>query len=240
MLFSAFCASILIYRHILKTSNIYYDNADPENASILGYNKAVMVLVGLTGNYGMGKSSVLGFFEESGAVTISCDAIVSRLLEDKDVIRRIREICGDEVVAADGGLDRKTVACRVFSDPEQRKRLEGFLHPMVFAEIDAAVDNRAYASRVVVVEVPLLFESSTERRFQKTITVHATDKEAVRRLKQKGVSRGKALARLKAQMPIEEKISRSDFTIDNSGNIDETKKQAGEIYKELMKLSRTS
>jgi dephospho-CoA kinase len=199
-----------------------------------------MVLAGLTGNYGMGKSSVLGFFERSGAVTISCDAIVSRLLEDKDVIRRIREMFGDEVVAGDGGLDKKNVACRVFSDPEQRKRLEGFLHPMVFAEIDAAVDNPDYTSRVVVVEVPLLFESSAEGRFQKTITVHTTDEEAVRRLKQKGVSREEALARLKAQMPIEEKISRSDYTIDNSGSIDETKKQVGEIHKQLMRLSRIS
>lgn len=117
-----------------------------------------MVFAGLTGNYGMGKSSVLGFFEGLGAVTISCDEIVSQLLEDKDVIDRIKGIFGDDVAGDYGRLNRKKVADRVFSDPEQRKRLEDLIHPLVFAEIDAAISNPDYADRVIIAEVPLLLK----------------------------------------------------------------------------------
>ncbi|MGC2062866.1 MAG: dephospho-CoA kinase [Thermodesulfovibrionales bacterium] len=199
-----------------------------------------MVLAGLTGNYGMGKSSVLGFFDGLGAVTISCDAIVGQLLEDKKVIDRVRVIFGDDVVGDNGRLNKKTVADKVFSDPEQRKKLEGLLHPLVFAEIDAVVSKPEYGDRVIVVEVPLLFESSAAVRFQRTITVHMSEEDAVGRLVQKGVSRGDALARLKAQMPVREKISRSDYVIDNSGSMEETKKQVEAIYRQLVSLSRIS
>jgi dephospho-CoA kinase len=198
-----------------------------------------MVLAGLTGNFGMGKSSVLGFFEGLGAVTISCDAIVSQLLEEKEVINKIREMFGDDVVREDGRLNKQTVAEKVFSDPLQRKRLEGLLHPLVFVEIDAAVSTQDYADRVVIVEVPLLFESAAASKFQKTITVHTSEEEAIRRLTQKGVSREEALARLKAQMPVSEKIRRSDYSIDNSGSPEETKKQVETIYGQLVSLSRT-
>lgn len=188
----------------------------------------------------MGKSSVLGFFDGLGAVTISCDAIVGQLLEDKKVIDRVRVIFGDDVVGDNGRLNKKTVADKVFSDPEQRKKLEGLLHPLVFAEIDAVVSKPEYGDRVIVVEVPLLFESSAAVRFQRTITVHMSEEDAVGRLVQKGVSRGDALARLKAQMPVREKISRSDYVIDNSGSMEETKKQVEAIYRQLVSLSRIS
>jgi dephospho-CoA kinase len=204
------------------------------------YNNFMMVLAGLTGNYGMGKSSVLGFFEGLGAVTISCDEIVSRLLEDKEVIDRIRVLFGDEMAGDDGRLNKKAVAAKVFADSGQRARLEGLLHPLVFAEIDAAAGNPVYADRVIIVEVPLLFESSASMRFQKTITVHTSEEEAVRRLSKKGVSREEALARLRAQMPISEKVRRSDYVIDNSGSPEETKRQTAAIYARLVSLSRTS
>ncbi|MBA4373453.1 MAG: dephospho-CoA kinase [Thermodesulfovibrio sp.] len=197
------------------------------------------VLAGLTGNFGMGKSSVLGFFEGLGAVTISSDSIVSRLLEDSTVIERIRKMFGDEVVSDDGRLNKKTVASKVFSDPEQRKKLEDLLHPLVFAEIDAAAGNPGYAGRVIIVEVPLLFESSADCRFQKTITVHTSEEEAIRRLSQKGFCRAEALARLKVQMPISEKIRRADYVIDNSGSTEETQKQVEAVYTQLVSLSRT-
>lgn len=147
---------------------------------------------------------------------------------------------GDDVAGDNGCLNKKALAGKVFSDPGQRQRLEGLLHPLVFAEIDTAVSNPSYADRVIIVEVPLLFESSAAARFQKTITVHTSEDEAVRRLMQKGISRSEALARLKAQMPVSEKIMRSDYVIDNSGSRDETKKQVADIYGQLVSLSRTS
>lgn len=203
------------------------------------YNNSMTVLAGLTGNYGMGKSSVLRLFDRLGAGTLSCDAIVSQLLEDKEVIAKLRLMFGDDVVGENGFLNKKAVAGKVFSDPLQRKKLEDLLHPLVFAEIDAAVRNPDYDDRVVIVEVPLLFESSSDCRFQKTITVHTSEEEAVRRLGQKGISLADALARLRAQMPISEKIRRADYVIDNSGSPEETQKQVEAVYTQLVSLSRT-
>ena len=199
-----------------------------------------MFLVGLTANYGMGKSTVLATFGSLGAVVMSADAIVGRLLEDESVRDRIRGMFGDDVIGDGGRLDKKTVASRIFSDPQQRKRLEALLHPLVFAEIEAAAGNPDYADRVIVVEVPLLFESSADLKFRKTITVHTSEEEAVSRLGRKGISREEALARLETQMPISEKIKRADYAIDNSNSQGETERQAGKIYRDLVSLSRTS
>lgn len=188
----------------------------------------------------MGKSSVLRFFKELGAVTLSCDAIVSRLLEDERVTAQIAGMFGGEVIAEDGHLNKRTVADKVFADPEQRKSLEDLLHPLVFSAIDAEVGKPACADRVIIVEVPLLFESSAAARFQKTITVHTSVEEAIRRLRQKGFSRAEALARMEAQLPVSEKLRRSDYGIDNNGSPEETQKQVAAIYQQLVSLSRTS
>jgi dephospho-CoA kinase len=193
-----------------------------------------MIVAALTGNYGMGKSAVLAMFRELGAVTLDSDRIVEVLLKQPQVIGRVNAIVGGDALAADGGLDKKLIARRIFGDTELRRSLEDYLHPLVLEKVEAFIDSIKDKELVVVVEVPLLFEGDYQGRFGKTITVHTTDETAIERLVQSGVSKEDALARLKAQMPVVLKIGRSDYVIDNDGTKENTQRQVAEVHRRLV------
>lgn len=187
---------------------------------------------GLTGNYGMGKSAVLSMFESLGATVIDSDRVVDRLLKRPDVLAQVRKALGDSVFDGEGRLDKKKTADVVFDDSGKRLLLEGILHPLVFEE----VERIAGGSRgPVIVEAALIFEGGYEGRFDKTITVYTDEETAIKRLQSAGVAREDAIKRLSSQMRIEEKIGRSDYSIDNGGNPEETLKQVRRIYGELLK-----
>lgn len=197
-----------------------------------------MVIVGLTGNFGMGKSYVLSVFRNLGAVTLDSDRIVEILLNEDKVIAQIKALLGPEVVTADNTLDKKAVAARIFSNPEARKGLEALLHPMVFERVEDFILRMKQKDRIVIVEVPLLFEGGYQGQFDKTVTVFASEETAIERLVNSGFSLVDAKARLTSQLPIEIKKERADFVIDNSGPKEETERQVGEIYKILIRESR--
>jgi dephospho-CoA kinase len=206
-----------------------------KNASIREkklYNTSM--IIGLTGNYGMGKSSVLGLFRELGAAVLDSDEIVSQLLREKKVIRDIRKLLGDRVVKADGTLDKAEVAGIIFASSESRRRIEALLHPMVLGRVEREVRKLKPRQRIIVVEVPLLFEGAYQGRFDRTITVFTTKKESVERLNRTGVSRRDALKRMDSQLPISEKKKRSDYLIDNNQTKQHTRKQVEELYRRLL------
>lgn len=201
-----------------------------------------MLTVGLTGNYGMGKSSVLEKFKALGAVTIDADGIVDGLLKKEPVLERIRGALGDEVFLEDGCLDRAKVADLIFKDERKRDILEGILHPLVYDEIEELLEGEEKAGggdRVVVVEIPLMFEKGQVERFQRIITVHAEESVVFQRLGEKGIGREKAEERLRTQMDIDEKMRRSDFVVDNSGPMEEMAAQVREIYSKLLKEEKS-
>ena len=189
-----------------------------------------MLVAALTGNYGMGKSSVLSAFRDLGAVTLDSDRVVELLLKEAGVIEEVRKLLGDDVVAAGGVLDRKAVAAKIFRDHELKKRLEGIIHPLVFERVNDFIGRINDKNRVVIVEVPLLFEGNYQKDFSKVITVYAPEKAAIERLKNSGVTRDEALLRLRSQLPIEEKKARADYVIDNGGSKEETGRQVEEVY----------
>ena len=132
-----------------------------------------------------------------------------------------------------GSLNKKKVARLIFRDETLRRSLEDILHPLVFERIKdilTAVDK----SSVVIVEVPLLFERGYRKRFDKTITVFTDEETALKRLEKAGVKRKDALLRLQSQLPIREKMKRSDFIIDNSGSTRKTTSQTEAIFKSLI------
>jgi dephospho-CoA kinase len=197
----------------------------------------LMLLVGLTGNYGMGKSTVIPLFQEIGAATLDTDMIVRSLLEEKTVLRKIRALLGETVFYKNGRLNKKRVSDLVFKDESLRHSLEDILHPLVFERIRTQVAKSDKQDRVFIIEVPLLFERGYQSRFDKTITVFAEEELALERLEEAGIKRHEAIQRLRAQLPIEEKKKRSDFIIDNNGTIDRTTKQVKAIYRKLVKES---
>ena len=194
-----------------------------------------MLLVGLTGNYGMGKSAILSVFQKLGALTLDTDKIVESLLAEKDVLGKIRNILGDTVFYKDGSLNKREVAEKIFKDEALRHSIEDILHPLVFEKIDLFLEKNVSACKVVIIEVPLLFERGYEERFDRMITVYCQEETALARLGKQGINREDALLRLRSQLPVAEKIRRSHFAIDNNGSIAETEQQAEKIYGRLAK-----
>jgi len=189
-----------------------------------------VLIVGLTGNYGTGKSSVLRMFGELGAIVIDADKIVDSLLEDRSVLEKIKEMLGGKVFSEDGRIDRVKVATLIFQERKLRDALEGLLHPLVFQRMEDTLRDVKGEGSIAVIEVPLLFEKGYAWRFDRTITVYAKEETSLRRLEQSGVLRTDALMRMRAQMPIGEKMEKADYVIDNSGSLDQTRSQVAEIY----------
>lgn len=193
-----------------------------------------MLRVGLTGNYGCGKSTVLKMFRQCGAMTFNTDTIVASLLREDDVLKKIRKRFGDGVFRKDGRLNKKRLASIVFADASARRALERILHPLVFKTITMSLTRRSTKENVVIIEAPILFERHYERRFHRVITVKTDESKALARLEKEGIKRQEAIPRIHAQLPMRDKIERSDFVIDNNGSLKQTERQVKTIYRKLI------
>ncbi|MBF0518925.1 MAG: dephospho-CoA kinase [Nitrospirae bacterium] len=188
------------------------------------------MLAGLTGNFGSGKSTVLEMFKALGALTVSSDEIVHKLLSEMDIKLRVRELLGDVFDSA-GNIDKPKTAAIVFNNPELRRGLEAIILPLVIAEIKRIASSNI--DKVVVAEIPLLFEGNFTGDVDKIITI-INDRDIVeKRLKNRGFSTTDVKSRLSAQLPQDRKAALSDFVINNSGNPEETKSHVAAIYKKL-------
>lgn len=198
-----------------------------------------MIKVGLTGNYGMGKSTVAKHFAKLGAYVIDTDALVSELLEKKEVVEEIKRLLGDDVIV-DGKIDKKKVAKIVFQNPFMRIYLENILHPLVFEKIEKIIEgiNTRGEPKIVVIEAPIIFERGYQNKFDIIVTVFCSEEQAIERLKQKGVSEEEAKERLRSQFPIEMKRKSSDYVIDNSGSLEDTYLQVEAVFQKLVAMER--
>ncbi len=185
-----------------------------------------MITVALTGNIASGKSTLLKFFKSRGIATVDADQIVDSLYRRPGVQENISSLFGT--------FDRKEIASMAFSFPQKRKALEELLHPLVVAEIRKIFSKLAAEDqKLVVVEVPLLFEAGLSGMFDRVIVVHAKREKQVERLAAHGLSREQALARIDSQLPSDEKVKKADFAIDNNGSIEAALRQAEKILREL-------
>jgi dephospho-CoA kinase len=198
-----------------------------------------MIVLGITGNIGMGKSTVACMFEELGAIRIDTDALVSRLLAEPDIIRQVCDLFGDHVLR-NGALDKRLIAHVIFSNSKLRLALENILHPRVFEEVDRLIAelSQTKGPSLIVVEAPVLFERGYQNRFDSVLTVHTTEETALKRLEQKGMSRIEAQHRMESQFPIAMKIEKADLTVDNNGTLEETRQYVQQIYDLLMLLEK--
>ena len=180
-----------------------------------------MLLIGLTGGIGSGKSTVSAGLAERGAVVVDADAIVRELQEPgTQVFTEMVERFGPGIVAEDGTLDRAAVADLVFGDPDALADLGRIVHPRVGEEIARRLVELADTDAVVILDVPLLVESGRDDMVG-TIVVDLDPEVAVRRLVQhRGFSEEDARSRIARQASREERLAKADFVVDNHGDLD--------------------
>jgi dephospho-CoA kinase len=196
-----------------------------------------LIVAGLTGGIASGKSTVSGFFKEAGAFIIDADRIahevVKRGLPAHDEI--IRQF-GSKVLLPGGELNRILLGDIIFKDPEKKIILNSIVHPHVKrrADQDLKQIEQNHPDAVVILDVPLLFESGMQIRTSEVILVYVPEQIQLERLMHRNhFSREDALARIRSQMPIEEKKNLATILIDNSGTISDTQAQTLEVYRHL-------
>ena len=194
-----------------------------------------MLLVGLTGGIGSGKSTVSRMLAERGAVIIDADELARRAVEPGTPgCQKVVEAFGPGVVRPDGSLDRDAVAARVFADPERRRTLEGITHPEVFRLYREEADRYRNTDSVVVFDAPLIVEAGAAEGFDVLVVVSASSDEQVRRLMaERRMSEEGARARIEAQLPLERKEALADVVIRNDGTIEDLEPQVDELWREL-------
>jgi dephospho-CoA kinase len=201
-----------------------------------------MLRVALTGGIGTGKSHVRTCFEELGVATIDADRLVHEALRSgTPTTTRIAERFGEEVLAADGAVDRRALGDLVFADPVARRDLEGLIHPAVYAAIDAWFEEcRRSGVDLAMADIPLLYETGHERAFDAVVVTACTPDEQVRRVEARdGLSAEAAGQRVAAQLPIGEKVAKSDFVIWTTGTVDDTATRVDEVYEALRQRALT-
>ena len=222
-------------------------NAFPGSYGTVGQVEALRgkdgrLLLGVTGGIATGKSTVVGMLREKGAPVIDFDLLARKVVEpDRPAWKDIVAYFGEQVIGADRTLDRKKLGDIVFGDLEKRKKLESFTHPRIFEEFTKELAELVSQNPkpIIQVDVPLLIELNLQYMFHKLLVVYAPEEVQIKRLMERdGISREEAAGKLKAQLPIEEKVGYADFVIHNEGTLEETQKQVDELWEKLFLEAR--
>lgn len=186
------------------------------------------LLIGLTGNFGAGKSTVARFFREKGGAVVNADQLVHEAYRVRSrLYQKLRSLFPE----LKGRLDRRRIARIVFRDARKRRSLERLTHPYVFSRIREEI--RKKPKPVVILEVPLLFESGYYRQTDCNVVVRAKTEEVLKRLARRGYPETEIKTRWRAQMPLSEKIRRADYVIDNSDGFKRTREQVVQVWKQI-------
>jgi dephospho-CoA kinase len=180
------------------------------------------LLVGLTGNIASGKSTVARKFADRGATIVDADVLARQAVEPgSDGLARIVDRWGDDVLDGDGQLDRAALRVRVFPDQDELEALNDIVHPEVTRRRDRLIaEARERGDRIVICDIPLLFERHLAGEFHRIVLVDAPRPLRLERLmRDRGLDETDALDMIAAQMPAELKRARADFVIDNTGTL---------------------
>lgn len=196
-----------------------------------------MIVVGLTGGIGAGKSTVSALLAERGAVIVDADQIARDLqAPGSPVLDSMAERFGAHIIDDDGTLDRAAVAAIVFSDKGALDDLNGIVHPAMHDEIQRQIDEHCDTERVVVLDFPLLGENP-RRGLSATIVVDVPVDVAIERLvEQRGMGEDDARARIGSQISRDERLATATHVVDNGGDFDALATRVDELWTELVAL----
>lgn len=201
-----------------------------------------MIIAGLTGGIATGKSTVSGFFAEAGARIIDADKIAREVVKKgMPAYEEIISFFGPAILLADGDIDRERLGDIIFNDPEQKSRLDAIVHPHVFACSSKKISQVAsqFPEAVVILDIPLLFEAGMRSDLAEVIVVYVPEPiQLMRLLERDGIEEKAAMARIRSQMPIEEKRKRATVVIDNSGSLSASRRQAQAVFDRLKQQAK--
>jgi dephospho-CoA kinase len=199
-----------------------------------------VLVIGLTGGIGSGKSTVSAMLAAKGAVVVDADAIVRDVQRPgTPVFAAMVERFGPGIVTADGALDREAVADLVFGEPDALADLNAIVHPAVGAEIARRMQELAETGHVVVLDVPLMVESRNAYPVAGLLVVDVDPEVALRRVvEQRGMREEDVRARMARQASREQRLARADRVIDNSGTLDDLRAQVDDAWAWVAGLPR--
>lgn len=199
-------------------------------------------LVGLTGGIGSGKSTVARMLRERGIPVIDADAIARQVVEPGWPAHGEIAAVWPEVIAADGCIDRKKLGAIVFSDPKSQARLEGITHPRIREQVAVqAAALEAAGHGLAFLEAALLVETDFYKQLDGLVVVSLSEKaQAERVMARDACSRESALARIRAQQPLADKIRVADHVVDNGGDIESTREKLTQILRAIATPSESN
>lgn len=197
--------------------------------------------VGLTGGIGAGKSEVSRRLASYGAVVIDADAVAREVVDPGTPgLAEVVQEFGQDVLRADGTLDRDRLGERVFADESLRKKLNGIVHHRVGARM-AELEREAGEAAIIVFDIPLIAENNLAGSFDLVVVVDVSPRVQIERLmRERGMPRASAEARMQAQASREERLAIATIVVDNSGSLAELDREVGELWTELRRRWRAA
>jgi dephospho-CoA kinase len=193
-----------------------------------------VLLVGLTGGIGSGKSTVAQMLARRGAVVLDADAFAREAVRSGSAgLRAVAARFGSEVLTADGELDRPKLAAIVFADAGARADLEGIVHPEVRRLIADGIQVNLDTDNVVVLVNPLLIEMGAHRDCDVVVVVSVPSETQVARSTARGMDEDDVRARMAAQLPLDERARQADVILDNEGSVEELERQVDRLWDQL-------
>ena len=194
-----------------------------------------MLLVGLTGGIGSGKTTVADMLRARGAVVVDADELAREALEPgTKAFKHVYDLFGDEILTTDGRIDRPALAQVVFADEEKRRALESITHPEVFRLLAETVEKHRDSDKVVVFDAPLIIETGFHEAVDLLVVVTAAPELRMERVRRdRGMTEAEAAVRIAAQADPEARDAAADVVISNDGDFDQLEAQVEELWADL-------
>lgn len=194
------------------------------------------IKIAVTGGAGSGKSTVCNILKNLGVIVFNADDFARDVVQKNSyAYRKIIEFFGKQILEKDGALNRRLLREMITEDHQAKKNLEDILHPeIIFLIKEKLSDTKSFDGNIAI-EVPLLFELGLEKLFDFTIMVHSSEEIKIKRLQERdNVNRQNALDLIELQMPDKEKITRSNFIVQNNDSIEHLENHVKKVYKKIL------
>ena len=194
------------------------------------------LVLGLTGGIATGKSTADKFFEEKNIPIVDCDEIAHNIMNvNKPAWKDIKEVFGEKYLNEDQTINRKKLGKLVFNDPTKMKILNEITHPRIFQEMESQIAQyKSEGYSLIIVDAPVLFESHSEKYYDKTLVISLPQDLQIKRLMARNnLTKEEALSTINSQMSLKEKEARATYVIENTGSVEDLYKKLNELLTKI-------